>query len=69
MKTGPMLEVEEYCLLGYKPCSPLKVNRRFGGTHRLQHSPLLASCFHTGFLLGLFFDPEDGGDMFLRNVG
>jgi hypothetical protein len=22
----------------------------------------------SGFLLGLFFDPEDGGDMFLRNV-
>jgi hypothetical protein len=22
----------------------------------------------TGFLLGLFFDPEDGSDMFLRNV-
>jgi hypothetical protein len=21
-----------------------------------------------GFLLGLFFDPEDGGNMFLRNV-
>jgi hypothetical protein len=20
-------------------------------------------CFHSGFLLGLFFDPEDGGDM------
>jgi hypothetical protein len=27
--------------------------------------PLLATCFHAGFLLGLFFDPEDGGDMFL----
>jgi hypothetical protein len=26
---------------------------------------LLATCFHTGFLLGLFFDPKDGGDMFL----
>jgi hypothetical protein len=24
---------------------------------------------HAGFLLGLFFGPEDGGDMFLRNVG
>jgi hypothetical protein len=24
---------------------------------------------HTGFLLFLFFDPEDGGDMFLQNVG
>jgi hypothetical protein len=23
---------------------------------------------HAGFLLGLFFDPGDGEDMFLRNV-
>jgi hypothetical protein len=30
---------------------------------------LLAICFDTGFLLGSFFDPEDGGNMFLRNVG
>jgi hypothetical protein len=30
---------------------------------------LLASCFHAGFLLGLFFDPEDRGNMFLQNVG
>jgi hypothetical protein len=30
---------------------------------------LLATCFDAGFLLGLFFDPEDGGDIFLRNVG
>jgi hypothetical protein len=28
-----------------------------------------AACFHTDFLLGLFLDPEDGGDMFLQNVG
>jgi hypothetical protein len=30
---------------------------------------LLATSFHAGFLLGLFFDPEDGGYIFLRNVG
>jgi hypothetical protein len=27
----------------------------------------LPSCFHADFFLGLFFDPEDGGDM--SNVG
>jgi hypothetical protein len=25
--------------------------------------------FHAGFLLGLFFDLEDGGDILPRNVG
>jgi hypothetical protein len=51
------------------PCSPLEVNRRFGGTYRLHLQALLAICFHTGFLLGLFFNPEDSGNKFLRNVG
>jgi hypothetical protein len=29
--------------------------------------PLLATCFHFGIFLGLF-DPEDGGDIILRNA-
>jgi hypothetical protein len=59
--------------------SPLKVSRRFGGTYPLhlqdrrisrarnQHESLpIVTWFPTGFLLCLFFDPEDGGDMFLQ---
>jgi hypothetical protein len=30
---------------------------------------LLATCFHAGFFIGLFIDPEDGGGMLLLNVG
>jgi hypothetical protein len=30
---------------------------------------LLATCFHAGILLGLFFGPENGDDIFLRNIG
>jgi hypothetical protein len=29
---------------------------------------LLVTSFHAGFCLSLFFDPGEGGDMFLRNV-
>jgi hypothetical protein len=55
-----------------KPCSPLKINRRFGGTYRLHIQCLrirkaeFVTCFNAGFVLGLFFDTEDGGDLFLR---
>jgi hypothetical protein len=30
---------------------------------------LFATPLQAGFLFGLFFDPEDGGDMFLLSVG
>jgi hypothetical protein len=35
---------------------------------RIRQAELGCYLLHAGFLLGLFFDPEDGGDMFLRNV-
>jgi hypothetical protein len=40
--------------------SLVKVTRCFGGIRAL----LVACLLHTGFLLGLLFDLEDGGDMF-----
>jgi hypothetical protein len=64
------------------PCSSLKANWHFRGTYRLhpqdrrisrannKHKKRwqAAACFHAGFLLGLFLDPEDWGDMFRWNV-
>jgi hypothetical protein len=39
------------------PCSPLKVKS--------------SACYllRNGFLLGVFLDPENGGDMFHQNIG
>jgi hypothetical protein len=54
------------------PCSPLKGNRCCGGTCRVDLQgwrAVPATCFLAAFLLCLFFDPEDWGDMFLRKVG
>jgi hypothetical protein len=52
---------------GIMPCSPLNVNWRFGRTYRL-HLQVRRISRATN-QLGLFFDPEDRGDIFLRNVG
>jgi hypothetical protein len=45
------------------PCGPVQVENSFRGTS-------LACCLlHAYFLPGLLFDPEDVGDILLRNVG
>jgi hypothetical protein len=54
---------------GITLCSPLKVNRHFGGTYRFHLQGVIATCFHPGILFGFLLDHEGGGDMFLRNVG
>jgi hypothetical protein len=62
-----------------KPCILLKVSQCFRGIHclhlqswRISQSsitPAKACCrLHTGFLLDLLFNPEDGSHIFLWNV-
>jgi hypothetical protein len=52
--------MKSYIFWDIKPCSPLKGN---------DVSAPRATCFHAGSLLGLFFWPEDEGDIFLRHPG
>jgi hypothetical protein len=71
--------MKSYTFWEITPCSLLKFNRRFGGmfslhlqgrkinqTRKQRESRWQAE--HRGFLLGLFFYLEDGGDIFLRNI-
>jgi hypothetical protein len=63
------------------PFSPLKIDRRFGGTCRFQLQGLRISkasnnrdvgrkqALLAGFLLGLLFGTEVGSDRLLRNFG
>jgi hypothetical protein len=54
------------------PCSPLKVNRRFGGSYDLHiQGPWISqarnqreSRWQAELWFGLFFNPDDGGGMF-----
>jgi hypothetical protein len=50
-----------FCFV-FPSCFPYKQKFRLAG---------YSTCYliQAGFLLPLFFDTEDGGDMFLRNVG
>jgi hypothetical protein len=41
----------------------MKVSRRFGGTYRDFY---VCCLIHAGFVLSLFFDPEDGDDVLVE---
>jgi hypothetical protein len=46
------------------PYSPLKIVKDFGGTYL---KPNACCLLHADFLLDIFFDSEDGGDILTRN--
>jgi hypothetical protein len=50
-------------------CSPMKFNRRFGGTCRLHFQGRRISQARNQRESRWQAEPEDGGDMFPRNVG
>lgn len=73
------LYLEELCLLGHNPRSPVKVNRRLGETHRLhlqgrrvkqaRNNISIQPASAGFFFLFLLLDREDEGDMIRRNIG
>jgi hypothetical protein len=57
--------------------TPLSINGRFGGKYplhrqgrnkKLSKKKSVTPAFNQDSCSAYFFDPEDGGDMFLRNV-
>jgi hypothetical protein len=63
--------MKSYVFRDITPCSLLKVNRRFGGIccFHLQGRSISQERNQCETSTCLFFDPEDGGNMSLRNVG
>jgi hypothetical protein len=68
--------MKNYIFWDITPCSPLKVNRHFGGTchiHRLgRRVNQVRNQYKAGgkqILLSLLYNPEDEGDVFSRNAG
>jgi hypothetical protein len=60
---------EEFYLLGYNVMQPIESQQNSQRNVSPPSSSTACYMLHACFLLGLFFDHEDGGDMFLRNIG
>jgi hypothetical protein len=71
---GLYLVLKNSVLWDIMPCNPMKVSCCFGSSiFKAETEPnkkrALSRRSRPDFLLGLFFYPEDGSDMFIRNVG
>jgi hypothetical protein len=64
-----LIKVEEFYLLGYSAVQSSESQTTFLGTYRLHLLSSNCCLVHAGFLLGLLFDSEDGGNMFLQDTG
>jgi hypothetical protein len=71
---------QRWYLLGYNAVQPVEIQQTFrkkisptfsGSKNSPSKNPEGSAIYLllVDLLIGLFFDPEDGGDMFLRNVG
>jgi hypothetical protein len=77
------MAVKSSAFLDIMAYSQLKVNQCFGGTcclhiqsqrisqarNQQEAGRQLRALLHIGFLLGLFSNGDNGGDIFFRNIG
>jgi hypothetical protein len=66
--------MNSYVFWAISPCSPMKVNRRFGGTYYLHPQNRKRNEGRNKYEAGgqtelcILIDPKDGCDIFLRNI-
>jgi hypothetical protein len=60
--SSDVMRSEHFCLLGYNAVQSVESQPTF------RTNIIFCYLLHADFLFGLFFDAEDGGDMFLRNT-
>jgi hypothetical protein len=64
-----VLNFKEFCLLGCNALQSTESQQTYWKNISKQETSVKnVAMLHAGFLLGLIFDPEDGGDIFLQNI-
>jgi hypothetical protein len=61
-------DYEQFYLLGYNAAKSVE-SQLILRSYMLPSTSFVRYLLNSGFYIGLFFDPEAGGDIFLRNIG